>query len=80
MMDIIMTETTSVFHALTIAPNVQISLVSAQNVMMKPSTLQLSSTLASVFAIMGINLATLAPVRCPLTVASGSITMVAITA
>lgn len=80
MMVTIMTATTFVFHARTIVPNVQISLVSVQNVMMKPSTLQLLSTLANVFATMGISLATLVPVKCPLTVVLGCTTTVAITA
>ena len=69
-----MTETTIVFRAPTTAPNVQTSSVFVQNVLMTPSTRQLSSKMANVSAIMATSLAILEPVKFQLAVVQASTT------
>jgi hypothetical protein len=74
MMANIMTETTIVSRAPTTAPNVQTSSVFVQNVLMTPSTRQLSSKMANVSATMATSLAILEPVKFQLAVVQASTT------
>jgi hypothetical protein len=69
-----MTETTIVSRAPTTAPNVQILSVFVQNVLMTPSTQQLSSKMANVSAIMDTSLAILERVKFQLAVVQVSTT------